>query len=151
MGLISLPSLNRVGVYTYWNSVWDKYLNFNLYLYFNLFINFFFFLFFDDLTFNFIVNFLNKKVKVYKKGYLNFFKKGLVSETQVYVYIGKIWFFMYQNWVIIKITFFSPSKEIKKLVNRKLNILKIYKIFLKKKTFNKINNFYSNLNYKYKI
>jgi len=135
MGLISLPSLNRVGIYTYWNSVWDKSINYQVYLYFNLFLNLFFFLFFDDLTFNFLVNFINKKAKIYKKGYLNFFKKNLNYEKLVYVYLGKIWIFMYQNWIVIKIIFFSPTKDIKKSINKKLNILKLYKIFLKKKKF----------------
>ena len=58
---------------------------------------------------------------------------------------------MYQNWIVIKIIFFSPTKDIKKSINKKLNILKLYKIFLKKKNFNKLDNFYSYLNYKYKI
>ena len=149
MGLISLPATNRVGAYLYWNNVWDKSINYTMYLYSDFFIDIFFLLFFDDLTFNYLHLFFSKKLKVYKKGYLNFMKK--LSNVVNYLYLGKIWFFMYQNWVICKIILFFPNKESRKLYNKNINLVKLYNIYIMQKNKYSFNNYCTYLNYKYKI
>ena len=149
MGLISLPATNRVGSYLYWNSVWDKSINYTMYLYSDFFTDIFFFLFFDDLTFNYLHLFFSKKLKIYKRGYLNFVKK--INTVVNYIYLGKIWFFMYQNWIILKIILFFPSKEIRKSTYKNINLIKLYNIYTFQKNKNNFNNFYTYSNYKYKI
>ena len=149
MGLISLPATNRVGIYSYWNNVWDKSINYTMYLYSDFFIDIFFLLFFDDLTFNYLHLFFSKKLKVYKKGYLNFVKK--INTIINYLYLGKIWFFMYQNWIIIKLVLYFPSKDSRKAINKNINLVKLYNIYLAQKNRNNFKNNYTYLNYKYKI
>ncbi len=151
MGLVSLPFLNRVGVYTYWNSVWDSEFNYRTFYFFELYINSFFYRFFEDLTFNFLFKFLNCKKKSKQLGYLNYFKSTAAFDFAIYIYLGKIWIFMYQNWYILKVTLLLPSKETKKTQSKNINMLKLHKLFLKKFRDAKHINKYAYMNYKYKV
>ncbi len=151
MGLVSLPFLNRVGVYTYWNSVWDSAFNYRTFYFFELSINLFFYRFFEDLTFNFLFKFFNAGNKRKQAGYLNYFKGSSSIDMAAYLYLGKIWIFMYQNWYILKVTLLLPSKESKKLQNKNVNMLKLHKLFLRKFKDTKHLNKYAYMNYKYKV
>lgn len=149
MGLISLPMSNRVGTYTYWNNVWDKSINYTTYLYSDFFLDSFFFIFFKDPAFSHIYIFFNKKIKSYKRGYLHYSKK--IGRASSYIYLGRIWLFMYQNWVVIKVALFFTRKEKNKKIIRVTNAFNLFTIYKGQK--NKINffNYYRRLNYKYKI
>ncbi len=151
MGLVSLPFLNRVGVYTYWNNVWDNTFNYRSFYFFELYINFFFYRFFEDLTFNYLFKFFSSSNGTSKNGYLNVFKSHAAFDLGVYLYLGKIWVFMYQSWYILRITLLLPSKEIKKLHSKSVSMLKLSKLFLKRVKDVKYVNKYSYMNYKYKV
>lgn len=151
MGLVSLPFLNRAGVYAYWGNVWDSVFNYRNYYFFEIFINFFFYRFFQDLTFNFLFKFFQVNKYKSKSGYLNYVRGVSSFDLSIYSYLGKIWLFLYQGWYIIKIVMLIPSKEIKKSLTKSINLLKINKIFIRRIKNIKYYNKYSCMNYKYRI
>ncbi len=151
MGLVSLPFLNRVGVYTYWNSVWDNTFNYRSFYFFELYISFFFNRFFEDLTLNYLFKFFMASKKISKGGYLNMFKSSVNFDLNIYLYLGKIWIFMYQQWYIVRVTLLLPSKEIKKTYNKNVGVFKINRLFLKKLKEVRYINRYAYMNYKYKV
>jgi hypothetical protein len=149
VGLISLPIANRAGVYTYWNNVWNKSINFTMYLFSDFFISSFLFLFFNDLTFTYLYTFFKNKLKSYKKGYVRYTKQ--IKYRLRFLNLGRIWFFMYQSWVIIKVAIFAPFKERHRELPKNISLLKLYKIFNFKMKKLKFFNYYAYLNYKYKV
>lgn len=151
MGLVSLPFLNRVGVYTYWNNVWDNTFNYRNFYFFELYINFFFYRFFEDLTFNYLFKFFSSRKHISKSGYLNVFKSSAAFDLGVFLYLGKIWIFFYQDWYILKIILLLPSKELKKLHSKSISMLKLSKLFIRRIKDVKYINKYSYMNYKYKV
>lgn len=103
MGLVSLPILNKVQDYSYWNNLWDSTDIYKRYFYLVLFINKYFNLLFLDYTLNFI-NFFIKNLKNLK-GYdynLNL-KKKIIQKF----FIGKLWILKYQNWFLVIFNLFS--------------------------------------------
>lgn len=151
MGLVSLPYLNRVGNYVYWNNVWDNISVYRTYLFLEMYLNFFFFRFFEDLTFNYILNFFKIKNKKSKSGYLAFVRDNFNVDSHIYMYLGRIWLFMYQNWYIIKVSILLPSRDTRKNIVKTVNFFKLNKLFLKNFTSVKYVNKYAYMNYKYKI
>jgi hypothetical protein len=149
MGLISMPFLNRVGIYSYWNSIWNKNFNYSYFLHFDFFLKNFFFFFFENLVFSLLLKFFNNKLLKYKRGFLKHFSTNL--NIMYNVYLGKIWFFMFHNYIIIKVSLYV-SNTINKNTNIKyMNFLKLSTHLLKNIKLLKYTNKYNFMNYKYNI
>jgi hypothetical protein len=93
MGLISLPLLNRVGVYQYWDGSWDSNFLYRRYFFYVLFFNKFLSVIFDNIVFNIFIKMLS--LKKYKKGVLssNYSYKNVVNLN----YLGRVNIYIYQG------------------------------------------------------
>ncbi len=152
MGLISLPLLNRVGVYQYWDGSWDSNFLYRRYFFYVLFFNKFLSVIFDNIVFNIFIKMLS--LKKYKKGVLssNYSYKNVVNLN----YLGRVNIYIYQGWLVIVCFVYTLGDD--SLVNFKKNNNFCY--FYKNMFFNKFNfvnfkvnwsNIYNNLNYKNKF
>lgn len=116
MGLKSLILLNKTSTIMYHNSSFLDTYNYNRYFYFFLFLKKFFYNSFNNF-FLFSI-FLNTKNKI------NTMK--IRSDLKV-IFFGKIVFFIFQGWYIIKINSFLQKKKNIKIHSIKLHIFKILK------------------------
>jgi hypothetical protein len=153
MGLISLPLLNRVGSYQYWNSMWDSNYIYRRYFFCDIFIRKFLLCFFNNIIFN--IFFKDLKEKKFKSGFL--FAKRRYKKFNCLNYLGKISIYIYHGWVIFNIFIFVFSKSnsfyfrknnlfyfyFSNFISNKNNKKKIFKLDFK--------NFSKSLNYKYKF
>lgn len=139
MAQTSLPILNRSGIFSYWNSMWDSQFNYPYYLTRFNFLDLFFLKFFKGslFTFNFIKlkhDDMNKKIFFFK----NFKKKTKISNfnknTKNYLLnSSKLWILKFNNWLILSIYLFDSSFKLKKK-KKKINIKlkkKVNSLFLK--------------------
>lgn len=152
MGLISLPLSNRVGVYQYWDSIWDNKFLYRRFFFYNIFINFFFSNIFNNLIFNIFLK--NLKKKQYKKGI--FISSYPFKNSICQNYLGKIWYYIFQNWVVLNLNIYTSGNysitNIKKK-NFSLNFFNAVSSLSYDKKIKKIkwDSVYKNLNYKYKL
>lgn len=151
MGLVSLPYLNRVGVYTYWNNIWDNVCNYRVYLFFEIYLNYFFYNLLNDLTFNYIFKFIFKNSKKNFYGYLSSLKNVDNIDFLIYFYLGRIWIFVYQGWYILRVSILLPSRELKRSVIKNVNFLKLRRLYHKYVNNLRVLNRYSYVNYKYRV
>ena len=152
MGLISLPLLNRVGVYQYWDGLWDSNFLYRRYFFYTLFFNKFLNIIFDNIIFNIFLKKLS--LKKYKKGVLlsNYSYKNLVGLN----YFGRLNIYMYQDWLILISYIYVYNDDLLLGYKKCNNFCFFYKnIFSKELSYSKSRlnwyNIYNNLNYKNKF
>ena len=104
MGLKSLPILNKVKDYNYWNSVLDSNLNYYKYFYLILFLNNFFKYFFRDYTLLYMYRNLSKLKYRGIKSQVLFNKIGLL--------LGNYYILKYQKWLIISLSIYNLESKI---------------------------------------
>lgn len=123
MGLISLPRLNRSGVYDFWEFMWEgkyqyKHLFFNILILRDLFSEIFSFFFFKFIFRNSILSIgLNT---VYP----------LNLTTKPTLYFSKIWILRFQKWFIVVSYYYNLTYFFKKKSKRVSKNFK-YKVFFK--------------------
>ena len=168
MGQTSLPSINRAGYFSYWESSWDNKFKYQFFFIKFLFLERFFPLFF-------LSKFFCTKNLIYKnnaglKKKIFFFKNFLYDEEdeddievidedtdlietsskKFYKFcLSKIWFLKYKNYIIINMYLLSPNTSFKKKIffyknTEFLNDLDntFFKKFSLKKFFFKFNYFF---------
>jgi len=104
VGLKSLPILNKVKDYNYWNSVLDSNLNYYKYFYLILFLNNFFKYFFRDYTLLYMYRNLSKLKYRGIKSQVLFNKIGLL--------LGNYYILKYQKWLIISLSIYNLESKI---------------------------------------
>lgn len=142
------PYINKSGYSMFWNSMWDDKIDFSKNLQKDFFLKSFINFFFSDFIFNqFLNNFkkneldnnFNKNYNFNILNFKNFFLKSFINSfCDSYFILSKIWFFRYQNWIILYFYLFSKSNPIFKKNN------KVYKI-KKNYLYNYLNNYYLNI------
>jgi len=147
----SMPYVNKTGYSMFWNSMWDSKNNYSKFLQKDFFIKSFIDFFLSDFVqnqflFKLSLNKNNTNLLIFKQLYnLNFLEKNkkyinlyLNNNFNSDILISKIWFFRYQNWIILYFFIFSKSNSyiFKKNLKIKKNSNFIY---------NYLNNYYSNL------
>jgi hypothetical protein len=130
MGKNNYIIAQRQGLSIFWKNSWSSDLN-----YIKLF-NYFFISekFIENILLNFLrYNLINKKFNInFKKKFnLKLFKTKNFSNI---LYIGKIWFLKFSNWIIVNINLLLKNKLTK---NKKKKINFILMLNLTKKKFNK--------------
>lgn len=141
MALTSLVNLNRVGVYSYWNNIWDSSTLYSRYSLYSTFIAIFFNYFNNNkLQLNSVLNRNYNEQRYYR------FNQNLINlGKNKFFILGKVWLLKYQSWCIISISLLPCDISIG------------YKNFL---FFKKTNLFFyvlnkrnkvKSLNYKYRI
>lgn len=141
MGLTSLPYLNKIHNFNYWNNVWDSKLLFKKYLLLSFFLNKYLNLIFSDYSINALMRFLS--LKRVKKGFK--LKKSFFTINVFRKYfLGKIVILKYQKWYLIILKIFNLKVKKKRFKLRK-GKKKKKKIFFSKKL--NLNYIYSNYKY----
>lgn len=117
MGLSSLSHLNRSGAYSFWGSSWDSCKTYKHYYYHNIYIN----TIVKEVLSNFFFNqlYLNKKLKLGLKS-----KYKIINNTKnKNLFFTKLWYFKYQNWIIILTNYFK-IKIFKKIKYKSIRLKK---------------------------
>jgi len=128
MGQTSLPSLNRSGVFSYWNSSWDSQYQYTFFLTRFTYLELFFLTFFRSSIFLF--NFLKLKnqqtISLYffknfkvKKKLIDFKQKKLLKHIFC---TSKLWVIKFSGWIVLSIYLLDTSIKIKK--KKKKDIVK---------------------------
>ena len=145
----NIPYINKSGYSMFWNSMWDSKNNYSKFLQKDFFIKSFINYFFSDFLQNqfiFKINFSKldfNKIKLkydfnfltVKKNYINSYLNNNINND---IHISKIWFFKYQNWVILYFFIFSKTNSYVFNKNFKLNKNNLY-------FYNYLNSYYFNL------
>lgn len=162
MGQSSSPLLKKLGQNLHWNTIWNDKINYTKKLKEDIFINMFFFLIFKKISSKTIFlksyyfkNLLNSHLTKWLQVSTNYcsqnvnYNKTIFFKKNKAAYIGKIWIFKFNKWLILVANYYVPqftkfNKEIikqkkniqKSVYNKQLKILQLYtKFFLKKKNY----------------
>lgn len=151
MAQISIPMSNKVGYSMFWNSMWDRKINFSRSLKEGIFLDRFIPLIFDDDVsrkilktqnfnkFNMRGNFLKydlplKSVILNKGDFIKYISKV----NKIEMYRSKVWILKYQKWLIIFFFLYLPffnkyKKKIKKKkrISSNINTNQAYRIYKK--------------------
>ncbi len=132
IGQISLPMLNRIGIYQYWNNSWVNNFNTKVFLNKSLFIENLINFLFTERIFGFFflkkLNFLNENSK---KAFL----KKLTNKTLLKKFnFTKLWFIKYNQFILISIfCFFYLRIKRQVLKKKKISFKKTTLVFWKKR------------------
>ena len=147
----NLPYINKSGHSMFWNSMWEDKNNFYKNLQKDFFIKSFINFFFSDYIFNqffYKFNFKKNLDFCFTKYDYNFSENSFKKPNNIKLYLNKsfdnsiilskIWFFKYQNWLVLYFYIFSKQTHNPKQI---LKFSKNSNYF-----YNYLNNYYFNLN-----
>jgi len=119
MSRSNYPILNKLPNYLFWNSSWTSKYAFKSIFLFEYFFSFFFKKILFERFYLIIFNkkFFNKVI--YYNYFLKYFFLDNKKLKRFYLYISKVWFFYFKNWIIFSLFLYKP--EINVLVNLKVN------------------------------
>ena len=119
MGQVNLPILNRAGFFSFWDSVWEDFFNYQRafredifakkLLSFLLFDQILFSNFFLSLNYFFLIKKISRPFFINYKNYTEltkFFKKQAVKTSPIY--FSKLWVIKFQKWVLLSIYLYKP-------------------------------------------